>query len=322
MKVVIHSRGRDFDAGSLRSRFQSISFAITNNLAELSDAITDADVLVTPNRPYLADMAKIVNERQKQLRWVAFTTSGIDSAIKSGGFPKGTIVTNSAGLSGPILAEHAFAFFLFLARRFRESQAAMAKREWIRDELTPSMTSLYQKSLLIFGMGATGQAAARIGKAFQMRVTAVSRAYPADGIIDRTFTREQAKDAILGADFILLSMPSTPETRHFVNADLLSAAQSHAILVNVARGDLIDTPALLAALQRSKLGGAGLDVTEQEPLPNDSPLWTAPNLAITPHIAATGADLKQPMIDALSENLRRFVGGQPLKNTLDWEKMI
>jgi phosphoglycerate dehydrogenase-like enzyme len=267
-------------------------------------------------------MAAAVNANAANLKLIHFTTSGIDNALKAGGFPKGVTVANVAGLSAPGLAEHAFALLLCLSRRFRAIEAARANHQWLRDEITPTVTSVKGRTLVIIGMGATGQQMARKARAFDMRVIGVSRAYAPDDLVDEVFPRERVNEALAQADAVLMSMPSTAETRGFLDAGKFAAMKPGAFVVNVARGDLINEDDLIAACNSGTLGGAGLDVQAEEPLPADSPLWDVDQIIISPHVGSGGGGPKDTALDdMLVENLRLYVNGEPLKRLVDWENM-
>ncbi len=323
MKIVFHLISKRFDIAPLQKRFPGHEIVVTRELGDLAREIPEAEIFVTSNRPYYPDMVKAVNENQKKIKWIQFTTSGIDKALRSGGFPKGVTVTNSAGLGAPVLAEHAFYLFMSVGRRMRDTEAAAKKHEWIRDEVSPSVIAMTFKTLVIIGMGATGQEAARRAKAFHMKVVGVSRGYQPDALVDEVFPRERVKEALAKADFVLLSMPAVAETVNFINDETLAAMKPTAIIANVARGDLIDEDALVRACREGRIGGAGLDVTKDEPLPADSPLWDEPRIIVTPHIAGTGADKdnNRRLLDIIADNMERYFAGKPLTRVLDWEAM-
>ncbi|HSR55131.1 MAG TPA: D-2-hydroxyacid dehydrogenase, partial [Alphaproteobacteria bacterium] len=281
-----------------------------------------AEVFFVSNRVYVEDMVEAVKTNADSLKLIHFTTSGIDKALKSGGFPEGVTVANVAGLRAPTLAEHAFALLLFLSHRFRDIEAARIKHQWLRDEITAKITPLRRQTLCVIGMGATGQAAARKGRAFDMRVIGVSRAYEPDDLVDEVFPRERVNEALAQADAVLLSMPSTAETRGFMNAEKFAAMKETAFIVNIARGDLINEDDLIKACKAGVIGGAGLDVQVNEPTPPESGLWDVDNIVISPHVGGGGGgpgdtDLE----DMLIENLRLYIEGKPLKRLVAWETM-
>lgn len=322
MKIVLHLPSGRPDIAPLQKRFPEHPMVVTRDLAALAREIVDAEMLVASNRPYLPDMAHAINDNQKKLKWIQFTTSGIDKALRSGGFPDHVIVTNSAGLGAPILAEHAFHLFMAVGRRIRDTETDQRSHLWRRDDIGPTVTAMTFKTMCIIGMGATGQETAKRAKAFDMKVIGVSRAYAPDHLVDEVFPRERAKEALAQSDFILLSMPAVAETKHFINDDTIGAMKKSAIIVNVARGDLIDEDALIRACREGRIGGAALDVTQTEPLPADSPLWDTPNLILTPHIAGTGSNNARRLFDIIGENIENYVAGRPLTRVLDWKTMM
>lgn len=323
MKFVFHLVNARWDLKPLQARFPGHEMVLTQEVDELAREIKDADVMVTSNRPYMADMCSAVNDNQTKLKWIQFTTSGIDKAFRHGGYPPGVTITNSAGMGAPVLAEHAFHLFMSVGRRIRDCEAATKRHEWIRDEVSPSVIAMTFKTICIVGMGATGQETARRAKAFHMKVIGVSRAYQPDDLVDEVYPREKAKEALAQADFVLLSMPATAETADFINDDTLAAMKKTAIIVNVARGALIDEDALVRACREERIGGAGLDVTKTEPTPADSPLWDEPRIIVTPHIAGTGAgkDNIKRLLEIIGDNIERYLDGRELTRVLDWEKM-
>ena len=322
MKVVYNSRVKPVDISYITDKFPDLDFTITYGPDDVARELGDAEVLFISNRVYVEDMVAAVNANAGNLKLIHFTTSGIDKALKAGGFPKGVTVANVAGLRAPTLAEHAFALLLCLSHRFRAIETARANRQWLRDEITPTITALRGKTLAIIGMGATGQQMARKARAFDMRVIGVSRAYAPDGLVDEVFPRERVKDALAQADAVLMSMPSTAETRGFMNADKFAAMKPTAFIINVARGDLINEDDLIDACRSGTIGGAGLDVQAEEPTPATSGLWDVDNIVISPHVGGGGGGPDDTDLDdMLIENLRLYLKGEPLKRLVDWENM-
>jgi D-2-hydroxyacid dehydrogenase (NADP+) len=322
MKVVYNSRTKPCDISYITDNFPDLDFVVTYGPEDVARELPDAEVFFVSNRVYMEDMVEAVNANAGSLKLIHFTTSGIDKALKSGGFPKGVTVANVAGLRGPTLAEHAFALLLTLSHRFRDIEAARADHQWLRDEITAKITPLRRQTMCILGMGATGQSMAKKARAFDMRVIGVSRAYEPDDLVDEVFPRERMDEALAQADAVMISMPSTAETRGIMNAEKFAVMKNTAFIVNVARGDLINEDDLIAACKAGEIGGAGLDVQMQEPTPPDSGLWDVDSIVISPHVGGGGGgpgdtDLE----DMLVENLKLYVEGKPLKRLVDWESM-
>ena len=323
MKVVYNSRVKPADISYLTDQFPELDFVVTYGPDDVARELGDAEVMFVSNRVYMEDMVAAVNANAGKLKLIHFTTSGIDKGLKAGGFPPSVTVANVAGLRAPTLAEHAFALLLCLSHQFRAIEAARKQHAWLRDEITPTVTALQGKTMAVIGMGATGQEIARKARAFDMRVIGVSRAYEPDDLVDEVFPRERANEALAQADAVMLSMPSTPETRGFMNAERFAAMKPTAYIVNIARGDLIDEDDLIAACKSGTIGGAGLDVQAREPTPPDSGLWEVDNIVISPHVGGGGnaGEVDTPMFDMLAENLRLHLAGEPLKRVVDWQNM-
>lgn len=282
-----------------------------NTLDELRARLPEAEVMVTSNRVYEAEAAGVIRELGKKLRWIQFTTSGIDKAIKNG-LPEGVPVTNASGSHARRVAEHAMSLLLAVIRQYGQTFAARPRQVWVRDEVSPNTLSLERKTMLIIGLGAVGQDIARKAKAFDMRVIGVSRSTAPLANVDEIRPREQMLDAIAEADVIALSATYDGTTHHMIDAKAFAAMKPSAVLVNVARGLLIDEAAMIAALRDKRVFGAGLDVTSEEPLPAGSPLWSLPNVVLTPHIAGAGGDNTEAVVKIFADNYALYRQNAPL----------
>ncbi|TDI64745.1 MAG: D-2-hydroxyacid dehydrogenase [Alphaproteobacteria bacterium] len=322
MKVVYNSRTKPADISAITEKFPELDFVVTYGPDDVARELGDAEIMFISNRVYVEDMVAAVNANAGALRLIHFTTSGIDKALKSGGFPEGVTVANVAGLRGPTLGEHAFALLLCLSHRFRAIEAARKDHAWLRDEITKTVAPLKGQTLVIIGLGATGQSMARKARAFDMRVIGVSRAYEADDLVEEVFPRERVMEALAQADAVLMSMPSTAETRGFLDAEKFAAMKPNTLVINVARGDLINEADLIEACRSGTIGGAGLDVQAEEPMAADNPLWEVDNIVISPHVGGGGGGPKDTALDdMLIENLRLYCAGEPLKRLVDWPNM-
>jgi D-2-hydroxyacid dehydrogenase (NADP+) len=322
MKVMVYQRNPALDLSDLRALFPKVTVAEIVGVDEAKPHIADSDVLVIHTAGYSKDFAQMVKTSGKQLKWVHFTTSGIDGAIANGAFSKGTVVTNSAGLRGNNVSDHAFALLLFLARRFRDVERGRTTRDWLREELWEQIYGLEGMTLAIMGLGAIGQAAARKAKAFDMKVLGISRSYKPDSLVDKVYPYDRIKEALAQADAFLISSPSDAQTRDFIDMDKLKAMKKSAWLINIARGDIMVESDVVAACKNGIIAGAGIDATDPEPLPKTSELWGLENVIIAPHIGGAGSHDSKPMIKIFTDNLARFIDKQPMKNVLDWEAMM
>lgn len=254
------------------------------------------------------------------LRWVHCDHSGLNRSARPDVFEKGLIVTGSAGRSAPALAQHGFYFALaltFEAQRLFEHQR---DHVWRGIDGYFWKQGLWGKTLGIVGFGHTGREMAALGQAFGMRVI-VYRRSGADvaGDVDVLLASDNGDtidQLVTESDVIMLATQLTDETFHLFDADRFAQMKSSAFIINLARGAVIDTAALIDALERGVIAGAGLDVFEQEPLPADSPLWDAPNLVLTPHMTPRMPDKTQRSINTIAENIRRYRAGEPLLNAI------
>jgi phosphoglycerate dehydrogenase-like enzyme len=227
------------------------------------------------------------------------------------------VVTSSKGPMAPAMAEHAAMLMLALARDLPGFLQAQSEKTWRWN--TTKMDQLYQKTVAILGVGEVGGCLARICKVgFGMRVLGLARTRVDNPCVDRYFPREELPAALAEADVVALCLALTPATRHIINAVALAAMKPTALLVNVARGGLVDESALIEALRNGRLAGAGLDATAVEPLPVESPLWTVPRTIITPHVAPSrDPRVKVQLVDFWCENIRRFAEGEPLRGIVN-----
>jgi phosphoglycerate dehydrogenase-like enzyme len=222
------------------------------------------------------------------------------------------------GVHGPAIADHAMAMLLSLTRNLRFYDAAQRQGEWAeRDTPTPCV-SLHGRTMLVVGMGGIGEEIARRAHGFGMRVIATRRSEtPAPDFVERVGKPDQLLGMLPDADVVAICVPLTSETENLFDAKAFAAMKKGSYLINIARGRIVNTDALLAALQSGHLAGACLDVTDPEPLPADHPLWKEPNVIITPHMAAAGEVTEQRHRLLRMENIRRFAAGEPLLNVVD-----
>lgn len=254
------------------------------------------------------------------LKWVHCDHSGLTRSARPEVFEKGLVITGSAGRSAPALAQHAFYFALALtfdAKRLFELQASHV---WTRIPGYENRLALWGKTLGIVGFGNTGQEMARLGKAFGMRVIAHRRSAgetPAN--VDLMLSKDAGdslEPLIEESDVIMLAVPLNDETHHLFSTAEFSRMKDQAYIINMARGGVIDQEALISALHAGQIAGAGLDVTDPEPLPEDSLLWDMDNVVITPHITPKLPNRTQRSIDTIVENIGRYRRGEDMLNAL------
>jgi len=300
----------------LRARFPDHTFAYTVDLEAAARAIVDAEVSFTPFlTPEMVDAAR-------RLRWVHSPASAVEGLLPLANLAaRGVTVTNSRGVQAVPMAEHVMGGLLVLARRFDLTLAAQRDHRWVQNELVDESSpwTLRGRSMTIVGLGTIGVEIARRAHAFGMRVTGVRRRLdqPRPSFVDRVIGPEHLDDALTGCDVLVLSAPAVAATQRMIDAERIDALNPGAIVVNVARGQIIDEAALCRALERRHVGGAVLDVFDREPLPPAHPLWSMPNVVITPHSSGFRSTHWDDVIDLFSDNVRRFSNGEPLRNLVD-----
>jgi phosphoglycerate dehydrogenase-like enzyme len=224
------------------------------------------------------------------------------------------VVITSCASNGAIpLAEHAVMLMLMLSRnapRWLQGQAEHRWERWIHPELNGLTCA-------IIGLGYSGQDLALKLKAFHMRVIGMRRTAQPTPNVDEVFTRDRLHDMLAQADFVVMTAPWTPESANMLGEAEFKAMKSTAYYVCFSRGGIANDAALLRALQEGWIAGAGLDAHSDEPLPPDSPFWTAPNTIVTPHNGATTAGTIQRGVDIFVDNLKRYLSGQPFRNIVD-----
>jgi phosphoglycerate dehydrogenase-like enzyme len=262
--------------------------------------------------------------RAKRLKWVHSTAAGVAQLLYPELQNSGILLTNARGVHAIPMAEHVVGMMVALARDFPGSMRCQLRRQWAQQEIWdgPARPSeLCGQVALLVGFGAIGRAVAERLKPFGMTIWAVTRSGRADpALAARVFPAAQLDAALPGADFVILAAPETAETHHLIGERQLALLKPTAFLLNVARGSLIDESALVAALERRAIAGAGLDVASEEPLPPSSPLWSLENVLITPHTSGVSERLWEREKELLLDNLERWFSGRPLRNQVDLAK--
>jgi phosphoglycerate dehydrogenase-like enzyme len=274
-------------------------------------ALPDAEAIVMLGHFYTAQVAALIRERGRKLRWIQLTTAGYDG-ISFHGVPETVVVTNAGHSHAPTVAEHAVTLLTALTRRlpcFAEPQA-----RHVFDRAVPlPLATLEDSTVAVLGYGGIGREITRRLKAFGAHVIALARRARTDDVADAVVSSDRLHEVLEKADTLVVAAALTAETEGLVDRAALAAMKPGGILVNIARGGIVDTMALVDALTTGHLADAGLDVTDPEPLPEDHPLWSCPNLIITPHVSGMGSAAVHRRIAAVvGENVRRFVAGEAL----------
>jgi phosphoglycerate dehydrogenase-like enzyme len=314
MKAVLYPFRPAEPIVQLRQDFADLEWAVVASPEEVACEISDAAILVTSNRVCSAAYGEALRRcATRTLRWIHFTSAGIERGLRMG-LPDWATVTNATGVKAAMVSEHALALLLALVRRLPDLAADQRARRWRHDDAMAQVATLEGATVCVVGLGAIGRAVARKAKAFDARVIAVSRAGTVGDGVEQVHPRELMTQALAMADAVVICTSSDADSFHLLDAAALAALRPKALLVNVARGDLVDGAALIGALQSGRLGGAALDVAEIEPLAPASPLWDLPNVIISPHVAGGGSTGYPQQKDLFGKNLLRFCAGDPLLN--------
>jgi phosphoglycerate dehydrogenase-like enzyme len=308
-----------------RAEFPEIRFVVPSEGAA-SDAVS---ARATPTEDEVRDVDAIIGwelplhllEAATRLRWMHASGAGVERYELAQIAARGVTLTNSSGVSAPNIAEHVLGMMIALTRRFPRLLRAQTRREW-RDEATHrEVGELRGQTVLIAGIGEIGCAVAQRAAAFEMRVNGLRRradAPPPAGF-EQVFGIGDLAAALADADHVVVTLPNTPRSRGLFDAAAFAAMKPGAAIYNVGRGPVIDTAALIAALESGHLGAAGLDVTDPEPLPADSPLWEMENVLITAHTSGATPRYWERQGELIAENIRRIQRGEVPRNVVDLE---
>jgi phosphoglycerate dehydrogenase-like enzyme len=280
-------------------RFPQVTFHVTTSVDEAQPYLETADVLVTVGHA----VTRPVIDQMPALRWMHSLISGTNWATAALENRPDVLLTSTRGIHGQRMSEAALCHMLCLAREVPRSVRNQDRRRW--DRWDPLL--LGSKTVAIVGMGLIGEHLARTCSALGMTVLGVSRTKrPVEGVA-AMFAREELPRVAATADFLVLTVPLSPDTHHLVDGRIVAAMKPTAYLINLARGAVVDTVALLAALRDGTIAGAGLDVFDPEPLPEDSPLWGFDNVFITAHIAGRSDGYIADAMEIFEPNLRSWL---------------
>jgi len=299
----------------LRADFPQLEVVQLPNYDRISEEIVDADIAIA----WSLRGDQIAAARK--LRWIHSTAAAVHGLMTPELQNSDIVVTNARAVHGPVVAEHAMSLVFAMAKRLPEAAKFQSQRHWAQQEIcetVPRPRELKDATMVIVGFGSIGTSLAKLARALDMRVVGV-REHPekGSGLAHAMFGFEDLNRALSEGDFVVLTTPVTEKTRHLMNAGRLEHLKPDAYLINVGRGVLIDEEALQHALRANRFAGAALDVTTEEPLPPGSPLWTMENVFITPHTAGFAEKMWERHYDAYTEDLRRYLAGEPLLWTVD-----
>lgn len=310
MPILVMDRGLHIDPGAVRQAFPQETVRDARNATEALGVCADCDVLVAMAH----DVTDELVGAMPRLKYICAMSAGTDRLDTLKNLKADVRITSGRGIHGPQMSELAFMGMIALSREFPRMQQNQRTRKW---ERWPQKL-LFGKTVVLVGIGPIAEELALRCEAFGLRVIGVSDARKEAPHFEALYPRSRFNEAAALADFMIVLVPLSDKTRHMINAEVLAAIKPTSIIVNLARGPVIDEQALIKALQEKRIGGAALDVFETEPPTNDNPLWDMPNVIITPRIGGMSDVYGQQVLPLVVHNLRCFLDGRPseMKNIL------
>lgn len=291
------------------------------------DKLTEAEIY------YASGLGIPSPEQAPNLRWIQAHWAGVDGLFDSPIWHSDIAITSASGIHAPNMAAYTITQILAWAHRVPSWVHYQQNSEWPTNRWQKFVpTELRGKTLGILGYGSIGRELARLAKTFGMRILVTKRdaRHPEDSgytitgsgdpngqLPDRIYPGEATRSMAAECDFLVITLPLTTKTRHLFDEEMLRELKSNCYLINIGRGSIIDESALVKALKKGWIAGAGLDVSETEPLPKDSPLWQMDNVLITPHVSGFTPHYDERAVDLFTTNLRRYLAGEPLLNLVN-----
>jgi phosphoglycerate dehydrogenase-like enzyme len=309
-KIVAISMGGDFieELNKVSPNVKVVAADQNNMVAQ----VADADAIFGTISPELFKSAK-------KLKWVQTYSAGVETYRFPEFLNSDVTLTNCKIIQGPNIADHALAMLLALTRDLHQIIPARTNEKWERNKYHP--LELRGKTALIVGMGGIGQQIAQRAHAFGMTVIGVDpKEIPLNPYVTKMVFPDRLDSVIPQADVVFISAPHTPQSEGMIGPKQFELMKKGAYFIAVSRGKLYDTPALVKALDSQRLSGAGLDVTNPEPLPPGHPLWKFENVIVTPHIAGQSDNVQTRRMELIKENIARFDKGEPMLNVVDKKK--
>jgi phosphoglycerate dehydrogenase-like enzyme len=301
----------------LRQRFPHIQFIYATTPEERTEGLKDADAAYT----WILNADELT--QAKKLRWVHTSAVAVETLCLRELFARSVLVSNTRGVQAIPIAEHVMAVLLAMAKQIpfvleNQAQSRWAQNQFIGDRLPWLLNG---RTLGLIGVGTIGAEVAKRAQAFGMRVIAMRRrpAYGVIGHVEQIYGLADLAEFLAQCHALVIAAPLTPETEGLMGAAQFAQLPKGAVVINVGRAKIIDTEALIASLRNAHLGGASLDVFPQEPLPPDHPLWTTPNVILTPHTSGFRRGHWDEVIELFGDNIERWLKGEPLKYRIEPE---
>ena len=314
MRIIFRGQVFQAELGDLAKRCK-LNYLEVPDEASLLKELPTADALwITPTY-YTAAVPNAFKENPGRLRWIGLTSGGYD-ILSRVGVPPNVHLTYAAGVHAPSVAEHALAQLLCLTRQLPFSLERQRAGKW-DTSIIPRLRSIEDMDLAIVGFGGIGQQIAIKMRPLARKIVAVNRSGAKSPLADEMFTLSQLDEVLAKSDVVFIAVTMNKDSVRMIDARRIALIKKGAFIVNISRGAVIETDAMIAALNSGALGGAALDVTDPEPLPPDHPLWATPNVMITPHISTFGSNSTgKRLADQFQRNIARLECGEPLEGAI------
>ena len=307
--IPLQIRDRHLEKIKAVSKYIKLSAISSLDRQEIEKNLADADIIVSI--PGVIPSIK----GAKNLKWIHSFSAGVEKVLTNDVINSKAIVSNSSGIHAIPIAEHVIGFMLIFTRKFYETFEKQQSKTW---EANQDLTELHGRTVLVVGLGHIGKEVARLASCFGANTIGIKHnlKYKPD-FVSKVYSIKQLENVLPKADFVVMSLPLTPKTKHLFDMDKFKKMKKSGVVINIGRGSLIKEEDLILALKKKIIAGAGLDVTEVEPLPKASPLWNIANVVITPHHSGWSEKYMDRAVDLFCINLKAYLAKKPLPNLVD-----
>lgn len=292
------------DEARLREKFSEQSFVFCKNMEEATAYLNEAEVLAT----YGEDLTPELVKQAVQLKWIMVLSAGMDQMPFTEIEARGILVTNSRGIHRVPMAEYAISMLLQVYRKEKFLMKREEEHTWGKPYI--NIGEISGKTILVAGTGAIGQEVARLAKAFQMNTYGISRSGRPVDYFDETYRTDKIEELLPKADFVVSVLPSTEQTKGMFTYEYFQLLPDHAVFLNMGRGDLVSSEDILKAIREKEIAHAVLDVVEEEPLPENHPLWQEESITITPHVSGVSKHYLNRALEIFEKNLQIYLRDQ------------
>ncbi|SFE31412.1 Phosphoglycerate dehydrogenase [Lentibacillus persicus] len=311
MVILFSAKIADKHRTRLRTNYPDCEFIFCENIDEAKKDLSRADILVT----YGEDLDSDLIDEASRLKWIMVISAGLDKMPFKAISKRNILVTNARGIHKTPMAEYAFAMLLQVVRQAKQVIANESENKW---DKSVRMREMSGSTMLIAGTGAIGEEVARLAKAFGMTVYGVSRSGKQIDNFDKTIKHSEFSTLLPEVDFVVSVLPSTTETKQFFTYEHFMKMPSHAVFLNMGRGDVVEEEVLLKAVRDDQIAHAVLDVFEEEPLPEGHPFWDEENITITPHLSGVSPHYHKRALEIFEQNLQTYLNsGTEYVNKID-----